>query len=115
MYAESSHFLRTVGPETTTRYFVIPGMDAIAPPIAGMEGSPLPKFRCVRCSRIIALVRILRRTWVLLFARTYDRNQGRVALRHCPRIADCLSSGNHRDVANYKIIPHDSQTSSSHH
>ena len=24
------------------------------------------KFRCVRCSRIIALVRVLRRTWVLL-------------------------------------------------
>ena len=42
-------------------------------------------------------------------------NQGRVALRHCPRIADWLPSGNHGDVANYKIVPHDPQTSSSHH
>jgi hypothetical protein len=48
-----------------------------------------------------------------LFARTYDRNQGRVALPHCPRIADWFPSGNHGDVANYKIVPHDPQTSSS--
>ena len=115
MYAEISHFLRTVGPETTTHCKIYSG-DGRHTATHSRDGRfSFTKFRCVRCSRFIALVRILRRTWVLLFARTYDRNQGRVALRHCHRIADWVPSGNHGDVANYKIVPHDPQTSSSHH